>query len=39
MDQEKINLEIIEKNMKLHSDKVKDLNKQKKLLLYKKREL
>jgi hypothetical protein len=25
--------------MKLHSDKVKDLNKQKKLLLYKKREL
>lgn len=39
MEQEKINLDIIEKNMKLHSEKVKDLNKQKKLLLYKKREL
>jgi len=39
MEQEKINLDIIEKNMKLHSEKVKDLNKQKKLLLYKKREI
>jgi hypothetical protein len=36
---EKINLEILEKNMKLQSEKVKDINKQKKLLLYKKREI
>lgn len=39
MEIEKINLEILEKNMKLQSEKVKDINKQKKLLLYKKREI
>ncbi len=39
LELEKINLEIIENHMKLHFDKVKDINNQKKLLLYKKREL
>lgn len=39
LELEKINLEIIENYMKLHFDKVKDINKQKKLLLYKKREI
>ncbi len=39
LELEKFNLEIIEKNMKLHFDKVKDINKQKQLLLYKKREI
>lgn len=39
LEQEKINLDIIEKNMKLQSEKVKDINKQKKLLVYMKGEL
>lgn len=39
MELEKINLDIIEKNMILQSDKVKDLNKQKQLLLYLKRQV
>lgn len=38
-EKEKINLEMIEKNMKLQSEKVKDINKQKQLLLYIKREV
>ncbi len=39
MELEKINLDIIEKNMILQSDKVKDLNRQKQLLLYLKRQV
>ncbi|MCX7908915.1 MAG: hypothetical protein N2560_05295 [Ignavibacteria bacterium] len=39
LELEKINLDIIEKNMKLQSEKLKDINKQKKLLLYMKREV
>lgn len=39
VEQEKINLDLIEKNMKLQFEKVKDINKQKKLLVYMKGEL
>ncbi|MEJ5286937.1 MAG: hypothetical protein CH6_1361 [Candidatus Kapaibacterium sp.] len=39
LEQEKINLDIIEKSMKLQSEKVKDLNKQKRLMIYMKGEL